>query len=76
MVSLFHDMLISLINFLFHNIALGTLYAFQKAVDLAKSSFSFDITSKLKNGEISVGLFHTAGKGTRLGMLISFLRYF
>eukprot|EP00904_Undaria_pinnatifida_P006054 jgi/Undpi1/2579/HiC_scaffold_13.g05958.m1 len=45
--------------------ALGTLYAYQKAAALAESK-GFDLTGKLKAGEISVGLYHTAGKGTRL----------
>ncbi|CAN0379704.1 unnamed protein product, partial [Laminaria digitata] len=45
--------------------ALGTLYAYQKAAALAESK-GFDLAGKLKAGEISVGLYHTAGKGTRL----------
>lgn len=49
--------------------ALGTLYAFQKAAALAKSTLSTDILADLVAGKISVGLFHTAGKGTRLAPL-------
>ena len=49
--------------------ALGTLYAFQKAARLAKEVHNLDIESDLKIGKISVGLFHTAGKGTRLAPL-------
>eukprot|EP00467_Chlorarachnion_reptans_P002265 CAMPEP_0114510300 /NCGR_PEP_ID=MMETSP0109-20121206/13705_1 /TAXON_ID=29199 /ORGANISM="Chlorarachnion reptans, Strain CCCM449" /LENGTH=549 /DNA_ID=CAMNT_0001689581 /DNA_START=72 /DNA_END=1721 /DNA_ORIENTATION=+ len=40
---------------------LGTLYAWQKAVKMDSS-----IEKDLKAGTISVGLYHTAGKGTRL----------
>eukprot|EP00596_Hydrurales_sp_CCMP1899_P008928 CAMPEP_0119053950 /NCGR_PEP_ID=MMETSP1177-20130426/74749_1 /TAXON_ID=2985 /ORGANISM="Ochromonas sp, Strain CCMP1899" /LENGTH=343 /DNA_ID=CAMNT_0007034035 /DNA_START=108 /DNA_END=1136 /DNA_ORIENTATION=- len=49
--------------------ALGTLYAFQKAAKLALELHGLDIASDLKAGKISVGLFHTAGKGTRLAPL-------
>ncbi|CAM9915850.1 unnamed protein product, partial [Ectocarpus fasciculatus] len=45
--------------------ALGTLYAYQKATALAESK-GYDLAGKMKAGEISVGLYHTAGKGTRL----------
>jgi hypothetical protein len=48
---------------------LGTLYAFQKAAKLALELHGLDIASDLKAGKISVGLFHTAGKGTRLAPL-------
>mmetsp|Transcript_37506 Transcript_37506/g.120314 ORF Transcript_37506/g.120314 Transcript_37506/m.120314 type:complete len:510 (+) Transcript_37506:1454-2983(+) len=41
---------------------LGTLYAWQKAADES-------LTAKLKTKEISVALYHTAGKGTRLAPL-------
>ena len=47
-------------------IALGTLYAFQKAAKLAQELYGIDINNELKENKISVGLFHTAGKGTRL----------
>lgn len=49
--------------------ALGTLYAYKNACTMAKEKFSYDVEIKLKRGEISVGLFHTAGKGTRLAPL-------
>lgn len=49
--------------------ALGTLYAYQNAQKLAMSKFSYDMAAKLIAGEISVGLYHTAGKGTRLAPL-------
>jgi len=50
---------------------LGTLYAFKKAHSLAKEKFgaSYDLLSLLSTSSISVGLFHTAGKGTRLAPL-------
>lgn len=48
---------------------LGTLYAFQKAALLATKLHSVDLATLLHNKEISVGLFHTAGKGTRLAPL-------
>ncbi len=48
--------------------ALGTLYAYEKACKLALSK-GFDVKSKLNNNEISVALYHTAGKGTRLAPL-------
>ena len=50
-------------------LALGTLYAYQNAKALAKSRFNLDIDDQIKSGTISVGLFHTAGKGTRLAPL-------
>eukprot|EP00466_Bigelowiella_natans_P016142 jgi/Bigna1/54291/estExt_Genewise1Plus.C_310075 len=43
---------------------LGTLYAWKKACDMDKS-----LDADLKAGSISVGLYHTAGKGTRLAPL-------
>ena len=49
--------------------ALGTLYAFQNAAKLATSRYGIDISSQLKAGSISIGLYHTAGKGTRLAPL-------
>lgn len=49
--------------------ALGTFYAFQNAEKLASSRYGIDISSQLKAGSISVGLYHTAGKGTRLAPL-------
>lgn len=49
--------------------ALGTLYAFQKAQALAQSKYNLNLLEDLKSGKISVGLFHTAGKGTRLAPL-------
>eukprot|EP01065_Artemidia_motanka_P017022 TRINITY_DN2059_c1_g1_i1.p1 TRINITY_DN2059_c1_g1~~TRINITY_DN2059_c1_g1_i1.p1 ORF type:complete len:572 (+),score=158.24 TRINITY_DN2059_c1_g1_i1:115-1716(+) len=45
---------------------LGTLYAYKKACAAATD---FDIDGKLKAGEISVAIYHTAGKGTRLAPL-------
>ena len=50
-------------------LALGTLYAFSKAAAVALKTFKVDILSDLKEGKISVGLYHTAGKGTRLAPL-------
>ncbi len=49
--------------------ALGTLYAFTNAAKLAITRYGVDIESQLKAGKISVGLYHTAGKGTRLAPL-------
>eukprot|EP00301_Raphidiophrys_heterophryoidea_P014635 c23070_g1_i1.p1 GENE.c23070_g1_i1~~c23070_g1_i1.p1 ORF type:complete len:548 (-),score=189.06 c23070_g1_i1:168-1766(-) len=51
--------------------ALGTLYAYQKAVQKAKDTFNFDISARLadKENPVSVALYHTAGKGTRLAPL-------
>jgi hypothetical protein len=53
---------------------LGTLYAFQKAHALAQLKFgvdnnNMDLTALLQEGAISVALYHTAGKGTRLAPL-------
>ena len=61
--------IIKINSFFISSLALGTLYAFQKASNLAKVLHSLDIESDLKAGKISVGLFHTAGKGTRLAPL-------
>jgi len=49
--------------------ALGTFYAYQKAKNLAKSRHGIDIHDKLGRHEISIGMYHTAGKGTRLAPL-------
>jgi hypothetical protein len=49
--------------------ALGTLYAFKKASALALQRYNRDILSELRDGTISIGLYHTAGKGTRLAPL-------
>lgn len=51
------------------SLALGTLYAFQKAAALAKELYSMDILAELVANKISIGLYHTAGKGTRLAPL-------
>lgn len=48
---------------------MGTLYAFVKAAKLATAKYSMDLMQELANGKISVGLYHTAGKGTRLAPL-------
>ena len=48
---------------------LGTLYAYQKACIAAKEKFHWDLPQKLSKNEISVALYHTAGKGTRLAPL-------
>ena len=45
---------------------LGTLYAFQKAQAKALADFNVDLTAKLADGSFSIGMYHTAGKGTRL----------
>ena len=57
------------LNLKIHNIALGTLYAYQNAATLAKEKYNMDLYTELSNNKISVGLFHTAGKGTRLAPL-------
>eukprot|EP01039_Chlorochromonas_danica_P008779 gene8779-9681_t len=49
--------------------ALGTLYAFVKASRLAQERFGLNLLEELKASKISVGLYHTAGKGTRLAPL-------
>ena len=49
--------------------ALGTLYAYKNAAKLAKESHGLDIDEDLRAGKISIGLYHTAGKGTRLAPL-------
>ena len=48
---------------------LGTLYAWQKACDYAKTKFSVDLEELLGQGKISTALYHTAGKGTRMAPL-------
>jgi hypothetical protein len=53
---------------------LGTLYAWKKACEYAKSSSNVnggnpDLESLLQQGTISAALYHTAGKGTRLAPL-------
>lgn len=45
------------------------MYAYTKARNIAKDTLSLDIDEKMRSGEFSVGLFHTAGKGTRLAPL-------
>ena len=47
---------------------LGTLYAYTKARAKAQSSFGIDLDERLRSGW-AVGMFHTAGKGTRLAPL-------
>mmetsp|Transcript_12141 Transcript_12141/g.10978 ORF Transcript_12141/g.10978 Transcript_12141/m.10978 type:complete len:537 (-) Transcript_12141:68-1678(-) len=49
--------------------ALGTLYAYVKASKIVKEQFGVDVDAEIKAGKVSVGLFHTAGKGTRLAPL-------
>lgn len=48
---------------------LGTLYAWQKAVKLAKAKFDADLEAMLLDKTVSAALFHTAGKGTRMAPL-------
>ncbi|POM67850.1 Hypothetical protein PHPALM_16071, partial [Phytophthora palmivora] len=48
---------------------LGTLYAYTKAVAAGKEIYGIDIPALLASGSISVALYHTAGKGTRLAPL-------
>lgn len=48
---------------------LGTLYAMQCAIAKAAEKGMPDMMEKLAAGQISVGLFHTAGKGTRFAPL-------
>ncbi|CAM9751999.1 unnamed protein product [Chrysoparadoxa australica] len=47
--------------------ALGTLYAWQKAQ--VQAGDYYNLEAELAAGRISVGLYHTAGKGTRLAPL-------
>ena len=48
---------------------LGSLYAYEKAVKLAKEKFNVDLEDLLSQKKISAALFHTAGKGTRMAPL-------
>jgi hypothetical protein len=50
---------------------LGTLYAFEKACQLASklTDGAVDLRAALAGGEIAASLYHTAGKGTRLAPL-------
>jgi hypothetical protein len=48
---------------------LGTLYAWTKACGHAKTKFDVDLDALLGEGKISAGLYHTAGKGTRMAPL-------
>ncbi len=48
--------------------ALGTLYAFTRAVEKAHRVFDIDLREKISNGA-SVAIYHTAGQGTRLAPL-------
>ena len=48
---------------------LGTFYAYVKACAAAKAAHGIDIPELLAAGTHSVGLYHTAGKGTRLAPL-------
>lgn len=48
--------------------ALGTLYAFSKARSKLKAHDQIDLLERLEMGD-SIGLYHTAGKGTRLAPL-------
>jgi len=45
---------------------LGTLYAFSKARKLAVELYGIDIYKGMQSGKLAVGMYHTAGKGTRL----------
>ncbi len=48
---------------------LGTLYAYQKACRQAKDIYDIDLATLLSEKKVSVALYHTAGKGTRLAPL-------
>lgn len=48
---------------------LGTLYAYKKAIEKAKNTLKIDLSSLLMAQKISIALYHTAGKGTRLAPL-------
>lgn len=48
---------------------LGTLYAYTKAVAAGRELYGLDLPALLASGSISVALYHTAGKGTRLAPL-------
>ena len=45
------------------------MYAFQNASKIAVERHNIDLAEEMKSGKISVGLYHTAGKGTRLAPL-------
>lgn len=49
--------------------ALGTLFAFQNATALAQSRNGVDLEAMVREGNCSIGMYHTAGKGTRLAPL-------
>jgi len=48
---------------------LGTLYAYQKACRLAQDKYGIELADLLSKKDISIALYHTAGKGTRLAPL-------
>jgi len=48
---------------------LGTLYAFKKAVSKGKTLYGIDFQKELTAGSAAIGLYHSAGKGTRLAPL-------
>lgn len=48
--------------------ALGTLYAYLKAVEVARQRYRFDLLEAQAEGA-SIAMYHTAGKGTRLAPL-------
>lgn len=48
---------------------LGTLYAFEKACKVAETLHKVDLKAQMKDKNVSVALYHTAGKGTRLAPL-------
>ena len=47
---------------------LGTLYAFECAQKIAQEKFNVNLQEEMSNGA-SLGLYHIAGKGTRLAPL-------
>ena len=66
MVNFFHNFFSSFLVFF---LALGTLYAYKNASSLANERYGIDIDEQLRSGKSSIGLYHTAGKGTRLAPL-------
>ncbi|KAL0583222.1 hypothetical protein ABG067_006830 [Albugo candida] len=48
---------------------LGTLYAYLKAVIAGRELYDVDLSQLLAQGTVSIALYHTAGKGTRLAPL-------
>jgi len=48
---------------------LGTLYAYQKACNVAKEKHDIDLDALMMDKKVSAALYHTAGKGTRLAPL-------